>query len=87
MRKLFGLLGFVLFCSICCFAQTEKFRYVMITDQALMVADTAAQLPDEALGSKCFSVNTQQERMKVEYGVNNVKSDYYAGAFMLVYAD
>ena len=87
MKKIFALVGFVLFCSIFCFAETEKFRYVMITDQALMVVDLPKQLPEEALNDKCFSANTKKERMSVEYGVNKIKSYYYSGAFMLVYAD
>ena len=87
MKRNIILVGLVLFCSILCFAETEKFRYVMITDEALMVVDFPKQLPDESLSNKCFSANTKKERMSVEYGLNKVKSYYYAGAFMLVYAD
>ena len=87
MKKLFVLLGLVLFCSVFCFAEETKYRYVMITDQAFMVADFPGKLPDETLSDSCFSVNTKREQMEMEYGVKNIKSDFYSGAVMFIYVD
>ena len=90
MKKLFTILGLVLFCSVFCFAEEkkeEKYRYVMISDQALMIADFSAKLPDELLNDKCLSVNTKREQMEVEYGVNNIKSYFYSGQIIFMYVD
>mgnify|MGYP003425777706 FL=1 len=90
MKKLFIILGLVLFCSVFCFAEEnkeEKYRYVMISDQAFMVADFSAKLPDEVLNDKCLSVNTKREQMEVEYGVKNIQSYFYSGQVIFLYVD
>ncbi len=90
MKKLFLLFGFALFCSVFCFTEEnkeERYRYVMITDQALMVADFSAKLPEEVLDNKCLSVNTKKEQMEVEYAVKSVQSYFYSGQVMFLYVD
>ncbi len=90
MKKLFIVFGLALFYSLFCFAEEnkqEKYRYVMITDQALMIADFSAKLPDEILNDKCLSVNTKKEQMEVEYGVKNIQSYFYSGQVMFLYVD
>ena len=87
MKKLFIVVLFSLFCSVLCFAETQKYRYVMITDNSLMIADFAAQLPEEILSDTFISVNTQRERMEMEYGLRSIKSYFYSGEVTFIYAD
>ena len=87
MKKFFLLIGFILFCSMLCFAEEEKYRYLMITDNAIMIADFPIPMPDEMLSDKFLSVNTKREQMEVEYGLKNVQSYFYSGELVFVYAD
>ena len=59
----------------------------MIFDQAFMVADFSAKLPDEVLNDKCLNVNTKREQMEVEYGVKNNQSYFYSGQIIFMYVD
>ena len=67
MKKLLIVFLFSLFCSVLCFAETQKYRYVMITDNSLMIADFVAQLPEEILYNPFISVNSQRELMEAAY--------------------
>lgn len=87
MKKLFVLVVFSVLCSAMCFAESGKYRYIMINDQSLMIADFAAQLPEEVLSNKCLSVNTKRERMEVEYGMKSIQSYFYSGEVKFFYVD
>lgn len=86
MKKLFVVFGF-LFCSVFCFAAGEKYRYIMITEQAFMITDLPAALPEEVLNDKCISVNTKHERLQAEAGVRNIEHFFYSGGGMFIYVD
>ncbi|MBO4319522.1 MAG: hypothetical protein J5857_03540 [Treponema sp.] len=72
MKKRFLVL-FVLacLCSVC-FGQTSKFRYVYITEKAVVIADLKEELPKEKLESgypMILPLNTKDERFRAESGI------------------
>ena len=60
-KKLFISFILAVLCSVC-FAQTAKYRYAFITEQAVSIVDLKEKLPDEKLSIIVLSLNTNQER-------------------------
>lgn len=88
MKKI-TLLILLILCSFLCFAQTEnKYRYLLILDQGIIIADYGTQIPDENLSDRVLSLNTKKERMEVEAGVKNIKNYFYmTDGPLFIYSD
>lgn len=85
-KKLFISFILAVLCSVC-FAQTAKYRYAFITEQAVSIVDLKEKLPDEKLSDMVLSLNTNQERFIAESGFKRIKSYFYSGRVPFIYID
>ena len=85
-KKLFLSLMLAVLCSIS-FAETAKYRYAFITEQAVTIVDLKEKLPDEKLNSSVLSLNTKQERFIAESGFRNISSFFYSRQVPFIYVD
>ena len=82
---MFALLGL---CSIR-FAQSAKYRYVIITESSVIIADLKDEFPEERLTARypmVLQLNTSDERFRAESGIRKVESFFYSGT-PFIYAD
>ena len=85
-KKLIGLI--VLFaCCAMCFAQAKKYRYMIVNNDGVIIADYAQEIPKERLSDSLMSLNTKEERFIAESGVRNLQSFFYSGRVQFLYAD
>ena len=78
---------FITLISIDCFAQTVRYRYLMVSDEAISIVDVKEKLPNSKLSMYLLSLNTEREQNYAINMLNNVKSYYYAGQMNLYYMD
>ena len=85
-KRVFIILLLISVASIC-FAQKAKYRYAIVTEKSLIIADFKDEFTDEQLENPhILPMNTKQERFTAESGVRNVESFFYSGT-PFIYAD
>lgn len=88
-KKICVVFSLVLACSLC-FAQASKYRYAIITNDSVMIADRKEQFTGEQLdnlaysGYQVYPLNTKEERFIGESGFRNIKSYFYSVPFVYV---
>lgn len=87
MRKLFFVGIILILGTTLCLAESVKYRYCIATETSLMIGDFNEPFPEEKLSNTFYSLNTQMERLNMESRMRNLKSFFYSGEIMFVYAD